>query len=51
MESEAIANLSNLLDEDFFVAVEKQNFEYSLNESPPPLNIQTVLSLKQVYLL
>ena len=41
----------DLLNEDFFVAAEHQNFEFSYAEFPPPPNIQKVLSLKQVYLL
>ena len=41
----------NLLNEDFFVAAENEIFEFSYDESPPPKTIQTVLSLRQVYLL
>ena len=41
----------NLLNEDFFVAAENEIFKFSYDESPPPKTIQTVLSLRQVYLL
>ena len=41
----------HLLKENFIATAEHQIFEFSYDESPHPLNIQTVLSLKQVYLL